>query len=122
MSIIHFNEVSFHKIIQKDKLVIVKFSAPWCSFCHRSDAAYERLAAKYSQDYIFGEVNIDLFPQLEAEAGIEIIPTFVIYRKGEVMDAIVNPPNGNTLELFISEHCEPTREELEAFLRFQALI
>ena len=84
---------------------------------------FKDLADKYQDDFIMGEVNVDLYPALEQKAATEYLPTFILYQNGKELGRIVNPPNIGTVELFITEQIRTiSDEELKAFETFQALI
>lgn len=123
MDILYFNPRTYHEIIQKEKPVLVKFTANWCSFCQNLSDPFHKLAHKYHNDFIMGEVNVDLFPSLEQLATITYLPTFVLYQNGKELGRIVNPPNIGSVELFITENVQTiSDEDLKAFESFQALI
>lgn len=123
MSIQYLNNESFYQHIHGNKPVLVKYTANWCSFCRNLTKSYHELANKYHQEFIMGEVNVDLYPTLEQAASIEYLPTFILYQDGKELGRIVNPPNIDTVELFITEHVHIISDaELKAFESFQALI
>ena len=96
----------FGQLIHKEKPVLVDFWAPWCGYCRRIGAAYEKISEEYSDILIAGKVNIDEEPQIAEAEKIEIIPTLVLYRDGKAIDSIVAPESKIMIENFINEALE----------------
>lgn len=106
MTSININKEKFGQLIHKEKLVLVDFWAPWCGYCRRIGAAYEKISEEYSDILIAGKVNIDEEPQIAEAEKIEIIPTLVLYRDGKAIDSIVAPESKKMIENFINEALE----------------
>ncbi len=100
------NKEKFGQLIHKEKPVLVDFWAPWCGYCRRIGAAYEKISEEYSDILIAGKVNIDEEPQIAEAEKIEIIPTLVLYRDGKAIDSIVAPESKKMIENFINEALE----------------
>ncbi len=73
----------FEKNIKSSKVVLVEFFATWCPHCQRMmpvvDALREKLAGKVN---VF-QYDIDKFEALSDAHGVEVVPTFIVYRDGE---------------------------------------
>lgn len=65
--------------------VVVEFFAEWCPKCNMMKDVVERLAVRYKGTLIFKQVNIDVSEEIATILGIEIVPTFVVYKQGEIL-------------------------------------
>ena len=91
MTSININKEKFGQLIHKEKPVLVDFWAPWCGYCRRIGAAYEKISEE---------------PQIAEAEKIEVIPTLVLYRNGKAIDSIVAPESKIMIENFINEALE----------------
>ena len=103
MAAMNINKNQFEEMIRGEKPVLVDFWAPWCGYCRRIEAAYEKLADSYAGSVIAVKVNIDNEPLLTDQEEIEVIPTLVMYKNGEAIGSIVAPESKSMIEEFIRQ-------------------
>ena len=65
--------------------VVVEFYAEWSPKCQMMKDVVERLARRCRGISIFKKVDIDICEKIAEDLGVETVPTFVIYRHGEIM-------------------------------------
>ena len=85
--------------------VLVEFYAPWCVYCRRITPAMKQLAERRA-DLLIGQVNIDDHPELAKLEQIEVIPTLVLYEKGEALGSIVAPESRSRIEEFLADYLD----------------
>lgn len=103
MAAININYDQFQNMMEEEKLVMVDFWAPWCSYCRRINPAYEKIAEQYGGQIAVVKVNIDEEPRLAEKEMIEVIPTLVLYRNGEAVSSIVAPESKAMIDAFLQE-------------------
>ena len=101
---INFKE--YEELRAGSKPLLVDFWAPWCGYCRRIGAAYDRVAQNWAEEVEVVKVNIDEEPALAQREGIEVIPTLVLYRAGEVLSSIVAPESKAVIDEFIRKGLE----------------
>ena len=101
---IAMNKEKFHQFaLEGEKPVLVEFGAPWCVYCRRIGPAMEQVAKKYAEALPVFHVNIDDEPELSRQEHIEVVPTLVVYHKGDVLGSIVAPESRARIEDFIAD-------------------
>lgn len=103
MAAINMNAEQFRQMTKQNEPVLVEFWAPWCTYCRRISAAYEKVAEQNEGKLAVAKVNIDDEPQLAEAEHIELVPTLVIYKNGVPLGSIVAPDSKAKIDAFIAE-------------------
>ena len=104
MTAINLNKELFENYVQDDnKSVLVDYWAPWCVYCRRIAPAYEKIAEQFGDQIHVTKINIDDEQTLAIKEQIEVIPTLVLYKGGQVLGSIVAPESKAAIETFIKE-------------------
>ena len=103
MAALNINANEFQELVRQDKPLLVDFWAPWCSYCRRIALAYDRVANQYGDEISVAKINIDDEALLAEREKIEVIPTLVLYRNGQVLNSIVAPESKAMIDAFIQE-------------------
>lgn len=101
---IEMNEKRYLEALEGEKPVLVEFQAPWCVYCRRIGPALQKLAQQRRDSLVVGQVNIDDHPALAAREQIEVVPTLVLYHKGEALGSIVAPESRARIEEFLEDY------------------
>jgi thioredoxin 1 len=72
------------EFIDKNEHAIVDFYATWCPPCKQMDPITKELAAKYNGEIAFGKLNTDEERLAAQQYRIRYIPTFFLFKDGEV--------------------------------------
>lgn len=96
------NEKLYREVLAGEKPVLVEYHAPWCVYCRRITPAMKKLA-QHRQDLVVGQVNIDDHPALADREQIEVIPTLVLYHRGEALGSIVAPESRARIDEFLED-------------------
>jgi len=95
---VKLTEANFDELSSGDKPLFVDFWATWCGPCRVMDPLVERLAAKYSDRVVFGKVNVDEEINISSRYQIFSIPTFMVFKGGQPMDAVIGAVGEPSLE------------------------
>lgn len=103
MAVINMHADRFREMTNQETPVLVEFWAPWCTYCRRISAAYEKVAEQNEGKLTVAKVNIDDEPQLAEQEQIELVPTLVIYQNGAALGSVVAPESKAQIDAFIAE-------------------
>ncbi len=73
----------YRDLVTSDKLVLVDFYAPWCAPCVRMEPMLDEIQVEQESSLSIVRVNIEENKQLIKSMGIDEIPVFRLYDKGE---------------------------------------
>ena len=76
---------SFNEIINGDKPVLVDFYATWCGPCKAMSPVIEALGKELNGEARILKIDIDKNRSVATKFNIQSVPTFVIFKKGQVV-------------------------------------
>ncbi len=77
------------EVLKSDKTVLVDFWASWCAPCMMLTPVIHEIADELGDDVKIGKVNVDEEQELSMQYGISSIPTLLVFRNGEIVNAAV---------------------------------
>ena len=81
------SDASFDGDILKSAVpVLVDFWAPWCGPCRSVAPIVDDLATQYAGKLKVAKINVDESTEVATRYQITSIPTFILFKNGEVAD------------------------------------
>ena len=100
-TMVKLTEENFQAYSNASKPLLVDFWAEWCAPCRVMEPVVERLATKYADQITFGKVNVDEEMNLSSSFQVFSIPTFMLFRAGNPVDAVIGAVGEAALEQFL---------------------
>jgi thioredoxin 1 len=82
---INIDQLNFQKVVsQKNKLVLIEASAPWCGACKSLDSILEEISVTYtySDKIVVGILDVDKNLKLIDNLKIMSVPTIIVFQAG----------------------------------------
>ncbi len=101
--IVKLSDSNFEQLASSEKPLFVDFWAEWCGPCRVMEPVVEKLAGKYSGKIAIGKLNVDEQPSLATKYDVFSIPTFMIFKHGKPVDALIGAVGESMLDKFIQK-------------------
>lgn len=75
------------EVLKAEKVVLVDFFATWCGPCQMLGPVLEQIA-KEQDNFDIAKVDIDENQELAINYGIQVVPTMVVFKNGQVVDSM----------------------------------
>jgi thioredoxin 1 len=96
--VVELTEANFDKLVNGGKITFVDFWAVWCGPCRTMEPMVERLAAKFRGSVTFGKLNVDEHSAIATKYEVQSIPTFMMFKNGAPVDAVIGTMQEAALE------------------------
>ncbi len=94
---------NFDQTISNGGVVVVDFWAPWCGPCRIMSPIVDELATEL-EGVTVGKVNADEQPQLAMQHNVRSIPTFMIFKGGQMVEQFAGAMSKDMLRARIEAH------------------
>lgn len=93
-----FTSANFEAEVLKSEIpVLVDFYADWCGPCKLVGPIVEQLTDEYAGRVKVGKVDVDESTDLAMKYGVMSVPTFILFRHGEIFRKTVGAQNKKSL-------------------------
>jgi thioredoxin 1 len=100
MPVENSDDASINPQIENNEKVVVKYHADWCGSCKLFAPKFRRLSNdERFQDIVFLDVNAELNPEARKLAGVDNLPFFATFKKGELVKAKSTSKEETLLEM-----------------------
>jgi len=91
-------------VLSSSKPVFVDFWATWCPPCKRIAPFVEELAKDYQGKAVVAKVDVDEAGEISARYGINSVPTLMVFKNGQVVEAVVGAAPKEQMARLIDKH------------------
>lgn len=75
---------SFKEIIKGDKPVLIDFHATWCGPCQTMSPIIDEIKSHFGEQIRVLKIDVDKNQQVSAKYKVRGVPTFLLFKNGEI--------------------------------------
>jgi thioredoxin 1 len=91
-------------VLKSQTPVLVDFWAEWCMPCRRIAPTVDQLATEFDGRLTVAKMNVDENPSTPTQLGIRGIPTLMLFKAGNLVDALVGAADKDTIRKMVEKH------------------
>lgn len=86
MATVEISADSLDATVTDNDIVLLDFWAEWCGPCRAVAPIIDQIAVEYAGKVKVAKLDIDAEPGLASQYGVLSIPTFVLFKDGQVVE------------------------------------
>lgn len=92
-------EDTLKEVVSSNEKVVVQYGATWCGNCRIMKPKFKKLASE-NEDVPFYYVDAEKFPESRKLATVDNLPTFAVFKNGELLNQVQTNQQENLINLF----------------------
>ena len=76
-------------VLESNNVTLIDLWAEWCGPCRMMTPVVEELAKEYEGRAVIGKLNVDHNPDVPTNYSVRGIPTFLLFKNGELKEKII---------------------------------
>jgi thioredoxin 1 len=98
-----FTDANFKaEVLDSNQVTVIDLWAEWCGPCRLMGPIVDELATEYDGKVLVGKLNVDDNPEVPVNYNVRGIPTFLIFKNGELKEKVV----GTQTKQFLKDKIE----------------